>query len=223
MPVKHSTFLPLLAGAFALLFFAQAQGVPEKGSSTKNTLTQTALAKTRTAASALSTRYTWHDAEGSHSLWLNPALLAEFGHQRQNGSAVQRVHPGARAEPGSGGKTRVWRLDGAADRVLQQVRAANPAGMYSPVFNDGPLDGARKRALPGGVIVRFKPEWTRLQISIWTASQGLSSGPVLGLGPNVYVLKTAPGLAALDIANRIHRSGDVVSAEPNWWVEAQTR
>lgn len=205
MRVARIGFLSLL-GAFALLSVAQAQGVPVKGK----------------MATALSTSYIWHDADGMHTLWLNPALVAEFSRQPQHESTVKRVHPAALAEPGSRGTARIWRLDNA-EQVLQQARAVNPAGMYSPVFNDGPVDGARKRTLPGGVIVYFKPEWTRLQISIWTAAQGLSSGQRLAIGPNVYVLQTAPGLAALAIANRIHQSGDVVSAEPNWWVEAQTR
>ncbi len=211
MFAKRIGLLPLL-GMLALLSAADAHSAAQKS----------APVKSSAAAAALSTRYVWHDTEGEHAVWLNPALVAEFNNRPQSASTVKRVHPAAMAEPGSRGKARIWRLDDA-ERVLQQVRTANPAGMYSPVFNDGPVDGARKRALPGGVIVYFKPEWTGLQISAWIASQGLSSGQKLAIGPNVYVLKTAPGLAALETANHIYQSGDVVSAEPNWWVEARTR
>jgi hypothetical protein len=204
---KTIGLLPLLS-ALALAPVAHAQDTPSKGKE----------------AAALATSYTWYDGDGQHTVWLNPALLAEFGALRQRESAVKRAHPAAVAEPGSRGLAHIWRLDGdGAEQVLRQARAANPAGKYSPVFSDGPADGARKRALPGGVIVYFKPDWTESQISAWTASQGLSISSKLGIGPNIYVLKTAPGFASLETANRIHQSGDVVSAEPNWWVEVTTR
>jgi len=204
---KTMGLLPLL-GALALVPVARAQDTPSKGKE----------------AGALATSYTWYDGDGQHTVWLNPALLAEFGALRQRESAVKRAHPAAVAEPGSRGHAHIWRLDGdGAEQVLRQARAVNPAGKYSPVFSDGPADGARKRALPGGAIVYFKPEWTESQISAWTASQGLSIARKLEIGPNIYVLKTAPGFAALETANRIHQSGVVVSAEPNWWVEVTTR
>jgi hypothetical protein len=37
------------------------------------------------------------------------------------------------------------------------------------------------------------------------------------------VLNTDAGLAALTTANRIRQGGEVVSAQPNWWVEVTTR
>jgi hypothetical protein len=207
MFLKTIGLLPLL-GALALAPLAQAQDTPSKGKD----------------APALATSYTWYDADGEHTVWRNPALVAEFGALPQGESAVKRAHPAAVAERGSRGMGRIWRLVGDdSEQVLRQARTANPAGKFSPVFSDGAADGARKRALPGGVIVYFKPDWTESQISGWAASQGLSIASKLGIGPNIYVLKTAPGFAALEIANRIHQSGDVVSAEPNWWVEVTTR
>jgi hypothetical protein len=200
--------LPLLS-ALALAPVAHAQDTPSKG---------------KEAAAALSTSYIWHDGDGQHTVWLNPALVAEFGALPKSKSAVKRAHPAAVAEPGSRGMARIWRLDGdGAEHVLRQARAVNPAGNYSPVFSDGPADSARKRALPGGVIVYFKPGWNESQISAWTASQGLSIARKLEIGPNIYILRTASSFAALETANRIHQSGDVVSAEPNWWVEVTTR
>jgi hypothetical protein len=205
---KTIGLLPLL-GALALVPVAHAQDTPSKGKET---------------AAALSTSYTWYDGDGEHTVWLNPALVAEFGALPESKSVVKRAHPAAVAERGSRGTARIWRLDGGgSEQVLRQARAENPAGKYSPVFSDGPADSARKRALPGGVIVYFKRDWTESQIRAWTAFQGLSIASKLEIGPNVYVLKTAPGFAALETANRIHQSGNVVSAEPNWWVEVTTR
>jgi hypothetical protein len=197
-----------LLGALALAPVACAQDTPSKGRQ----------------GAALATSYTWYDGSGEHTAWLNPALLAEFGAPSQGESAVKRASPAAVAEPGSRGIVHIWRFDGdGAEQALRQARAVNPAGKYSPVFSDGAEDGGRKRALPGGVIVYFKPDWTESQIGAWTASQGLSIASKLEIGPNIYVLQTAPGFAALETANRIHQSGAVVSAEPNWWVEVHTR
>jgi len=175
-------------------------------------------------ASTLTIAYAWHDGEREQTVWLNPALVAEFSTLPEDESAVKRAYPAAQAEPGSRGIARIWRVDGdAAERVLREARAANPVGKYSPVFSDGAADGARKRALPGDIIVVFKPEWTESRINAWAAALGLPIASKLEIGPNVYVLKTEAGLGALATANRIHKSGEVVSAQPNWWVEVTTR
>ena len=81
----------------------------------------------------------------------------------------------------------------------------------------------RCRALPGGIIVAFKPDWTEARVIAWAAQQGLPIASKLEIGPNVYVLNTDAGLAALAAANRIRAGGEVVSAQPNWWVEVTTR
>jgi hypothetical protein len=175
------------------------------------------------AAAALSIVYAWHDGEREQAAWLNPALIAEFGVQSELESGVKRVQPAAQAEPGSRGIARIWRVGGDGEQVMRQARAANPAGKYSPVFNDGADGSGRKRALPGGIIVAFKSDWTEAQVIAWTAQQGLPIASKLGIGPNVYVLNTDAGLAALTAANRIRAGGEVVSAQPNWWVEVTTR
>ena len=175
-------------------------------------------------AATLTISYAWHDGEREQMVWLNPALIAEFSTLPEGESAVKRAYPAALAEPGSRGIARIWRVDGGSvEQVLQAARAANPAGRVSPVFGDAAADGARKRALPGGIIVAFKPDWTESRINAWAAAQGLSIASKLEIGPNVYVLKTDAGLAALTAANRIRQSGQVVSAQPNWWVEVTTR
>ena len=175
-------------------------------------------------AGTLTISYAWHDGEREHTVWLNPDLVAEFGALSEDASAVKRAYPAAAAERGSRGIARIWRVDGdAAERVLGEARTANPAGKYSPVFGDAAADGARKRALPGGIIVAFKSDWTESRVNAWAAAQGLPIASKLEIGPNVYVLKTEAGLAALTTANRIRQGGQIVSAQPNWWVEVTTR
>jgi hypothetical protein len=177
----------------------------------------------KSAASAVS--YTWHDGERERTAYLNPALVAEFGLQSPEQSAVKRAHPGAALEPGKFGAVRLWRLDAtaSAERALRDARALDPAGKYSPVFQDSAAGEARKRALPGNVIVTFKPEWSEAQVHAWVAAQGLAIARKLEIGPNVYVLKTEPGLVALETANRIRAGGEVVAAMPDWWQEFSKR
>lgn len=175
------------------------------------------------SAGTLTMSYAWHDGEREQAAWLNPALVAEFGTQPESESGVKRAYPAASPEPGSRGIARIWRVEGDLGQVMQAARAANPAGKYSPVFSDGADSSGRKRALPGGIIVAFKPDWAEAQVTAWAAQQGLPVESKLEIGPNVYVLKTDAGLAALDAANRIRRSAEVVSAQPNWWVEVTTR
>ncbi len=172
----------------------------------------------------LVTSYKWYNGEGEHTIWLNPALVAEFGLPPKSKSVVKQAYSSAIAERGSRGLTRIWRLNYIDHKqALKQARTIDATGTYSPVFSDRAIDGARKRALPGGVIVYFKPDWSESQVTAWAASQELSIASKLEIGPNIYLLKTASGIAALETANRIHLSGDVVSAEPNWWVEVRTR
>jgi hypothetical protein len=187
-------------------------------------LVLTPLAHAQKARSdALSIVYTWHDGEREQTAWLNPALIAEFGAQSESESGVKRANPSASPEPGSRGIARIWRVDGDPEQVMRAARAAKPAGKFSPVFSEGADAGGRKRALPGGIIVAFKPDWTEARVIAWAAQQGLSIASKLEIGPNVYVLNTDAGLAALTTANRIRQGGEVVSAQPNWWVEVTTR
>lgn len=173
---------------------------------------------------AFTQSYTWHDGAREHTVWLNPRLIAEFNGAGEAASAVRAARPAAQLVPRGRGATRIWRVDEAnADAALSAVRSARPDGKVSPVFHDGPNEGARLRTLPGGVIVYLRPEWSASDIRQWAASRGLEIVRSLDIGPNVYLLKTAPGLAALELANSLRRSGEVVAAMPDWWIEATTR
>ncbi len=39
----------------------------------------------------------------------------------------------------------------------------------------------------------------------------------IGGSGRVWLVATPAGLASLDLANRLHESGDFESASPNWW------
>lgn len=93
----------------------------------------------------------------------------------------------------------------------------------SPVYREGGSAAGRLLALPGGIIVNFKPDWTNTQIQAWAVTKGYTLGQRLNILGNWYVVPTAAGQIALNIANAIQESGEVVSASPNWWKETVTR
>ena len=132
--------------------------------------------------------------------------------------AVVLDHPGAHI--------RIWRLPDGIDSgsVLESLNSgAEQAVKYSPVFHDAPGPASRMRALPGNIIVYFNPEWDRKTISQWLAARELLVVHQLANGSAAYVLKTGPGLEALELANTLHETDGVNAAFPDWWHETVTR
>lgn len=79
------------------------------------------------------------------------------------------------------------------------------------------------RALPGNIIVRLDPNWSSAQVDAWLASQGLTKIGQLPMANNLLVLSAPPGLASLELANRLQESGTVISAQPDWWQQVERR
>lgn len=187
-----------------------------------------AMAATRGVAPStpLTQTYTWHDGEREHTVWINPALVAEFDPPvAENTSRLKQAAPTARALPGKGVGMRLWQLDGttAPAGMTRSLNASHPQGKYSPVLHDSPSASSRMRALPGNIIVYLNPAWSEAQVTAWLQTRGLIVVKKLDFGTNIYILKTDPGLAALELANTLHRSGEVVAAFPDWWQEAAMR
>jgi hypothetical protein len=91
------------------------------------------------------------------------------------------------------------------------------------VLHDSPSQSGRKRALPGNVIVTLNPAWDEAAVKTWAGSRRLEIVQKLEIGPNVFVIKTGPGLEALETANALYRSDGVIAAFPDWWEEVTTR
>lgn len=102
------------------------------------------------------------------------------------------------------------------------ARAAAASGR-SPVFRQGGTPAGRLMALPGGVLVKFKPDWSQSQIDQWLAARGLPAGRPLAIGAGWMRVDTPSGQAALDAANLIQESGEVLAASPNWWTQTAAR
>ncbi len=134
-------------------------------------------------------------------------------------------------EPVSGGVVRLYtvstdmgRNSGVESAVAVRAYADSPARQasddryhYSEVFSMTP-GGKDFRALPGGVFVKFDPNWDRSRIDAWLADQGVGSHLAEQvLNNNVYMIHTPQGMEALDLANRLQETGEVLYSEPNWW------
>lgn len=149
--------------------------------------------------------YVWYDGGKPRAAQLDETLVAEF-----DGPSGSSATPVLRSNG-----VRIWRRqEDAATRAIA-------TGKTSPVFRDS--EGGAMRALPGNVIVRLDPAWNAGQVSDWLADNGLTELRRLPIGGNVLVVAAPPGLAALDLANRLQLSGKVVSAQPEWWEQRSTR
>ena len=86
--------------------------------------------------------------------------------------------------------------------------------------NDSPvlIDGGLKRGLPGGVIVTLLRSMPDDQAIALLKTAGLE--PVKALqGSRVWLVASAPGMASLELANRIHDSRQFAASQPNWWTQ----
>lgn len=165
----------------------------------------TTLACAQAPVKAPSGNYVWYDGGKPRELHRDDALVAEF----DNKSA-----PADKPALRSNG-VRIWhRQEDAATRAVA-------TGKTSPVFRDS--EGGAMRALPGNVIVRLDPTWNAAQVDDWLAANGLTGLRHLPIGGNVLVVASPPGLAALELANRLQLSGKVVSAQPDWWEQRSPR
>jgi hypothetical protein len=209
MKISFRLSTALIAFALYLMPFSASQAMAPKPAAPQ--------------AQAVGPSYTWYDGAREQTVWMNAQLVAEFNAPAESASVVRQARPGADIVPRGRGATRIWRVDGGAEAALSAVRSAQPGGNVSPVFHDTPAESGRLRALPGGVIVYLKPAWSEAQVRQWASGRGLEIVRKLEIGTNVYLIKTAPGLVALETANTLYKSGEVVAAVPDWWQEVTTR
>ena len=159
----------------------------------------------------------FYDGGKKITITADPGLVAEFGTTTSE-SAVKQALPGAVELKDGVGGPRVFKAPASSFKPRTATGTTT-----SPVFRAGSSPAARMMALPGGVIVTFNPQWTESQVREFAASKGLEVQQRLEITGNWYVLKTEPGLASLQTANRLQESGAVVGSSPNWWKETVTR
>ncbi len=177
------------------------------------------------AAAPLTQSYVWHDGSRERTVWLNPQAVAEINPSNASASVAKNINPNAKVLPLKHNQSgmRIWQIDNTGGAAVRSMAATNPTGKYSPVFHDSASSGGAMRALPGNIIVYLNPTWDAATVDNWIKLHKLEVLKKLEAGPNIYLIKTAPGLDALDTANTLYQSGEVVAAFPDWWREVSTR
>ncbi len=132
----------------------------------------------------------WYDGDVRRPLWADATLQADF-----SGPAAE--------------KSRVLRPAG--------LTKGSETAAVSPVFRDRAGGQGQPRALPGGVIVRLREGTGEMQRQALFAKHGLQPVREQSGGTGAWLVAAAPGLPSLELANRLHESGDFAGASPNWW------
>ena len=169
--------------------------------------------------------HVWYDGSQKRTVWLNPGLVAEFRRGSPGTSLLLQNHPLANVRQVHH-SVRIWELPARQFSGAVLNREETPGSMstvYSPVFRDAPNQSGSMRSLPGNVIVYLNPDWNQGQITLWMATRGFKVIKKLAIKSNVYVLETGPGMEALQLANALYESGEVIAAFPDWWQESVMR
>ena len=173
----------------------------------------------------LTQAYVWYDGDRERTVWLNPQIVAEFNPGPQGESSVKSASASAQVLPvkRSQAAVRLWQMKGTAATAISSLKTIHPQGKYSAVLQDGPGGTGRMRALPGNIVVYLDPQWNQAAVNHWLNLHKLEIVKKVEIGPNIYVIKTGPGLEALTTANALYKSGEVKAAFPDWWQEVVTR
>lgn len=163
----------------------------------------------------------YYDGEFRRTLWLSEELVVDMGVESAD-AALQEEAPESvgTAQELRGARTfRVRR--GRADVVAAQV--AQRGHRLSPALHVASTDAAPFVSLPGGVIVTVPREWSREMVDAWASGWGRSIEKVVQPQLGLYLVATGPGLESLELANRMHESGEILAATPNILHFASTR
>jgi hypothetical protein len=169
--------------------------------------------------------YVWYDGDTPRRVWLDPEVIAEFGPPERpaSRSAVRSAVPQAHELPSNQAGVRLWRVPDQASETARSLRAAQPQAEVSPVLRDAPTEDAPMRALPGNVVVHLDPSWSQQQARDWLRNEGLEVVRKLGFGRNIFLVRSEPGLASLELANDLREKDGVAAAMPDWWEQVEPR
>lgn len=181
--------------------------------------------KKTTESSGQFQQYYWYDGNQKAHIWLNPSLIAEFNPNPVGQAAVKKMLPGAMLHSKQPPSMRLWQIETGVEPVstTRSLNESHPEGRISPVLHDGPSGSSGMRALPGNIIVYLDPKWDEKTVYKWAGSHNLTIVKRMGIGRNAYIIKTGPGIAALETANSIYESGEVLASFPDWWQEVVKR
>ena len=103
----------------------------------------------------------------------------------------------------------------------QRVAQASTATPEIPVFA---TETGQLLAPVGGIILILEESWTNAAIEAFLDRHGIAEDATpLAWLKNGYSFRTEPGMAALELANRLANLEGVVLSTPNWWREIGER
>lgn len=150
-------------------------------------------------------------------LWAAPVVAADLTTETRTATGARGdaiVHKGTADGPAPERKTASPPTRDGHDplRGLMRDPTREAAGTPAETYVDA---AGNLRALPGGVIVVFAdaiaPDAARQVI----ANHG--QAVERQLAPGVWLVRTGPGDAAIEVSRALAASGDFRSVEPNWW------
>ncbi len=161
--------------------------------------------------------YTWHDGTTEHRVWMDPAVIAEVGSSAPARQALAQASLLADQQAGTQ-MLRYWRVDEglSSTQLLARLKRDRTPGRFSPVLHDTPSPDGPIRLLPGNVVVILDPAWSNDVVGQWVERRHVRVLSTLPFGPNMLLLESEPGLAALDLANTLYQTGEVKAAFPDW-------
>jgi hypothetical protein len=177
----------------------------------------------RPAAGQLTTSFDYYDGSDQRTVWLSTELVAEFDPSDAGRESLLRGDPSGVEVPQRQKDVRLWRVRATQGTDAFARAASTASAHFSPVLHDGPSASLPMRALPGGVVATFAPDWNRARVDAWVRAHGLTIASEVIAGGNVFELATPPGLESLQIANQLHATGELLACTPNFWQQFSPR
>ena len=152
------------------------------------------------AASAQGAEYTWQDGPTTRRMLLQMDLVAQPTSENRADDVVAADQ-------------------GELSIVRKQERHEQGAG--DPVFR---TESGHLVTFPGGVLVMLDGEWDAARVRSFFAGQGIDMSRVEGqtFGPNAFLVSTASGFAAIELANDLAAEEGVVYAIPDQQLGAES-
>ena len=152
--------------------------------------------------------HSWQDGEYIISLWEAENLVME------------RYDAGEQSEQPTEIKPEDVFADNGELRVVKKQSWHQIGGDVFPVFV---TENGSWKALPGDVIVVLSPEMEQTDIDAFFAGINLNQTSKMDFTKNAYLVKTEPGIAGLELSNKLTGMREVALSSPNWWSPAELR
>ena len=152
--------------------------------------------------------YSWQDGEYVISLWEAENLVME------------RYDAAGQSEQPTEIKSEDVLADNGELRVVIKQSWHQMSDDVLPVFV---TENGSWKALPGDVIVVLSPEMDQTAIDAFFGRMDLNQISKMDFTKNAYLVKTEPGLAGLELSNRLTGMQEVELSSPNWWSPAELR